>query len=56
VFSKAEGGEWGLAHLPTGHHPVIRLALDNYASSTAEAPFDPAALAAFAQDMQARLG
>ena len=32
VFSKTEGGEWGLTHLPEKYHPLLRAALDDYAS------------------------
>ncbi|MBP3637725.1 MAG: DUF4111 domain-containing protein [Clostridia bacterium] len=30
VLSKAQGGAWGLEHLPTEHHGVIRAALEAY--------------------------
>ncbi len=30
ILSKAEGGEWGLAHLPPRYHPLIRLVLHAY--------------------------
>ncbi|WP_158289451.1 aminoglycoside adenylyltransferase domain-containing protein [Paenibacillus flagellatus] len=33
VYSKEEGGLWGLVHLPREHHPVIRQALEVYRSS-----------------------
>ncbi|TMV46254.1 DUF4111 domain-containing protein [Paenibacillus mesophilus] len=33
VYSKDEGGEWGLSHLPEQFHPIIRQALDMYRSS-----------------------
>lgn len=32
VLSKKEGGEWGLATLPEIYRPLVRLALDEYAS------------------------
>ena len=32
VLSKKEGGEWGLAKLPESYRPLVRLALDEYAS------------------------
>lgn len=31
LLSKAGGGEWGLEHLPSRHHAVVRGALDAYA-------------------------
>ena len=33
VASKAEGGRWGLAHLPEQYHPIIQAALDEYTAS-----------------------
>ncbi|MDF2717060.1 MAG: hypothetical protein K0R28_3985 [Paenibacillus sp.] len=33
VYSKDEGGEWGLCHVPEQYHPIIRQALDIYRSS-----------------------
>ena len=30
VLSKAEGGEWGLDHLPEKYRPLLRAALDDY--------------------------
>ncbi len=33
VYSKDEGGEWGLKHLPQEYHQLIQLALDVYRSS-----------------------
>lgn len=33
VYSKDEGGEWGLAHLPSPYRPLIRQALAVYRSS-----------------------
>lgn len=52
VLSKAEGGEWGLANLPEGYHPLLRSALDAYdgAAFPADMP-----LQAFAQDMLGRI-
>lgn len=35
VLSKAQGGAWGLAHLPEEHHEVIRAALAAYESGRA---------------------
>lgn len=35
VHSKEEGGEWGLAHLPQEHGPLIRQALEVYRSPDA---------------------
>lgn len=35
VLSKAQGGAWGLEHLPEEHHEVIRAALEAYESGSA---------------------
>ncbi|NLV92015.1 MAG: DUF4111 domain-containing protein [Firmicutes bacterium] len=35
VYSKDEGGEWGLAHLPREYHPIIQQALAVYRSADA---------------------
>ncbi|GAB2571838.1 aminoglycoside adenylyltransferase domain-containing protein [Gracilibacillus alcaliphilus] len=35
VYSKDEGGEWGLAHLPEAFHPLIQMTLSIYRSSEA---------------------
>lgn len=50
VLSKQEGGQWGLAHLPKMHHPLIRQALECYASDERMAA-DEAAATAFAAAM-----
>jgi streptomycin 3"-adenylyltransferase len=38
VFSKEEGGEWALEHLPEQYHPVVAQALACYRSPTAVPP------------------
>lgn len=35
VLSKEQGGQWGLAHLPEGYHPLLRDALDSYRTGAA---------------------
>lgn len=46
ILSKDEGGEWGLAHLPLAHRPVIDLALADYRTNH-NPLFDPTAVASF---------
>lgn len=46
VYSKAEGGAWGLKHLPERFAPLIRQALTAYRGE-ATAPWDNAGVAAF---------
>jgi streptomycin 3"-adenylyltransferase len=48
VFSKAEGGRWGLQALPAALHPLIAAALAAYAADAGDPPFPPGALAEFA--------
>lgn len=52
VLSKAEGGAWGLAHLPEGDHPLLRAALAAY--DGAAFPREDR-LADFAADMLGRI-
>jgi streptomycin 3"-adenylyltransferase len=47
VLSKAEGGKWGLAHLPQIYAPVIQAALHTYVTATAH-DVDAALLKQFA--------
>lgn len=35
ILSKAEGGKWGLEHVPAKYRPLIRQALDEYTSNQA---------------------
>lgn len=35
VLSKAQGGQWGLTHLPERYHPLLQNALDSYRTGTA---------------------
>lgn len=53
VLSKQQGGQWGLANLPEAYHPLLRGALDGYATGAPLA--ETAQLAAFAADMLARI-
>ena len=53
ILSKAEGGAWGLAHLPAGFHPLLRTALADYRGETAA--YDSAWLPQFARYMLAQL-
>ena len=53
ILSKAEGGAWGLAHLPAGFHPLLRTALADYRGETAA--YDSARLPQFARYMLAQL-
>ena len=41
IFSKQEGGRWGLENLPERYHPLILSALEEYGNG-AEIPYDPA--------------
>lgn len=50
ILSKAEGGVWGLAHLPAGFHPLLRTALADYRGETV--PYDEARLIQFAHFMR----
>ena len=54
VLSKQEGGAWGLEHLPEAHHPLIRHALDCYASDQ-PMTVDEAAAVSFAEEMLRRI-
>lgn len=53
ILSKAEGGAWGLAHLPADFHPLLRTALADYRGETAA--YDSARLPQFARYMLAQL-
>ncbi len=48
ILSKDEGGQWGLAHLPTELHPVIKHALALYRGEEIGSQFSSAELQAFA--------
>lgn len=48
ITSKAEGGQWGIEHLPQGYTPVIREALKEYTSSGTAGPVDAKLLKQFA--------
>lgn len=52
IFSKDEGGTWGLQTLPTALHGVIAQALDVYRGNMADAPFEETSLTRFAQYVQ----
>jgi predicted nucleotidyltransferase len=51
IFSKDEGGSWGLLTLPGEYHSVIVQALEIYRGSRKDEPFDVAALDLFATYM-----
>jgi hypothetical protein len=51
VLSKAQGGQWGLKHLPDQTHAVIRQALDIYQGNSAVTTFDPDSVRAFVSYM-----
>ena len=51
IFSKDEGGSWGLRILPGEYHSVITQALDIYRGSHKDELFDVAALDQFAAYM-----
>jgi len=51
IFSKDEGGSWGLHTLPGEYHSVIAQALEIYRDSRKNEPFDIAALDKFATYM-----
>lgn len=52
VLSKAQGGEWGLIHLPEMYHPLLHNALGAYHGAAFP---ETAELAAFARDMLRRI-
>jgi len=52
IYSKDEGGTWGLQMLPTEWHGVIGRALDIYRGKQAETPFDETSLTQFADYME----
>ena len=54
VFSKKEGGLWGLENLPEEFHPLIRSALDEYANGT-EVDYDPVLAGKYAAEMLRRI-
>lgn len=54
VFSKRQGGEWGLVHLPAKYQPLIRDALDAYCSD-GEMRFDTVLARDFCGEMLGRL-
>ena len=51
IFSKDEGGSWGLHTLPGEYHSVIAQALEIYRGSRKDEPFDIAALDRLARYM-----
>jgi len=55
IFSKDEGGAWGLISLPGEYHSVIAQALEIYRGSRKDEPFDVAALDRFAAYMDERI-
>lgn len=50
VLSKAEGGAWGLEHLPERYHPLLRGALRDYRQGE-DVPYDTALCRAYAREM-----
>jgi len=48
IYSKDEGGAWGLQVLPVELHGIINQALDIYRGYLMDAPFEEAALIRFA--------
>ena len=54
VLSKAEGGEWGLDHLPEKYRPLLRAALDDYASDR-DVQYDPETAQEYAGYMLGRI-
>ena len=52
IYSKEEGGMWGLQMLPPELHGVVKQALDIYRGNLADRPFDEAELTQFSQYMQ----
>lgn len=52
VLSKQQGGQWGLAHLPQGYHPLLQSALEAYEGA---AFTETALLTSFAEDMLWRI-
>jgi predicted nucleotidyltransferase len=55
IYSKDEGGAWGLLTLPGEYHNVIAQALDTYRGSRNDELFDLAALDRFAAYMDERI-
>jgi len=55
IFSKDEGGSWGLLTLPGEYHGVITQALDIYRGSRKDEPIDVTALDLFATYMEERI-
>jgi len=52
IYSKDEGGMWGLQMLPGELHEVVAQALETYRGNLVDRPFDEAALTQFAHYMQ----
>ncbi len=52
IYSKDEGGMWGLQTLPPELYRVVAQALNIYRGNTADAPFEETALTQFAQYME----
>lgn len=52
IYSKDEGGLWGLQTLPLEFHGVVKQALKTYRGHQADAPFDESALTQFAHFME----
>ena len=52
IYSKDEGGVWGLQTLPPELHGVVGQALDMYGGNRADTPFEEAALTEFAHYME----
>lgn len=51
VSSKKEGGEWGLQHLPSKYHELLKRCLSEYRGVRGTYEHDPALLAEFAEYM-----
>ncbi len=51
IYSKDEGGVWGLRILPPELHGVVEQALETYRGNLMDAPFDQTALSQFAHYM-----
>lgn len=55
IFSKDEGGVWGLRTLPATYYPVIAQALAIYRGNREDGPYDAHLLGMFAHHMQAEM-
>lgn len=54
ILSKDEGGVWGLAHLPSSHHPLISMALADYRTNHGP-QFDPLLVSSFMNFVQKKV-